>query len=429
MAKAANGKVAMAAQAKEAKKAAPVAAATAAKGKPSDPKAKPAPAAKAKASVPTVVPAVPPSPAPPAPRTPAATAVRHHSISVLPGDGIGEEVIREGLKVLDAVAGMEGFALDRKVYPYGADHYLATKEGMPEAALAEMGRSEAIYLGAIGDPRIETGYLERQIIWGVRQTFDLYVNLRPIRLYHEALCPLKGKKPADVDMVVVRENTEDAYAGLGGIHRKGTPYEVAIAEMIYTRQGVERVVRYAYDLCKTRAKRRRLTLVDKANAIRAQDIWTRTFAEVGREYPEVEQDHAYIDAACMWMVKNPEWFDVIVTPNLFGDILTDIGAMVQGGLGIAASGNIHPGKVSMFEPIHGSAPKYRGKNSANPIAAIEAGRMMLDHVGESKAAARIGAAVEHVISTGKISSLKAGAYPCDAVGDMVRDAVLSGAGT
>jgi 3-isopropylmalate dehydrogenase len=353
---------------------------------------------------------------------------RRHSVAVLPGDGIGEEVIREGLKVLDVVAGLEGFALDRKVYPYGADHYLATKEAMPAHALEEMGRAEAIYLGAIGDPRVETGFLERQIIWGVRQTFDLYVNLRPIRLYSEALCPLKGKKTSDVDLVVVRENTEDAYAGLGGIHRKGTPHEVAIAEMIYTRQGVERVIRYAFDLAVRRGKRRRLTLVDKANAIRAQDIWTRTFEEVGREYPTVERDHAYIDAACMWLVKNPEWFDVVVTPNLFGDILTDLGAMIQGGLGIAASGNIHPGKVSMFEPIHGSAPKYRGQNSASPIAAIEAGRMMLEHLGEERGARRIAGAVQHLLESGRISSLRAGVHKCDEVGDLFVEAVRSGAG-
>ena len=356
------------------------------------------------------------------------TPARRHAVAVLPGDGIGEEVIREGLKVLDAVAELEGFALDRKVYPYGADHYLATKEAMPASALEEMGKAEAIYLGAIGDPRVETGFLERQIIWGVRQTFDLYVNLRPIRLYSEALCPLKGKKPEDVDLVVVRENTEDAYAGLGGIHRKGTPHEVAIAEMIYTRQGVERVVRYAFELTRKRGKKRRLTLVDKANAIRAQDIWTRTFAEVGREFPDVERDHAYIDAACMWMVKNPEWFDVVVTPNLFGDILTDLGAMIQGGLGIAASGNIHPGRVSMFEPIHGSAPKYRGQNSASPIASIEAARMMLEHLGETKGAARIGGAVRHLLSSGRISSLRAGVHKCDEVGDMFVEAVRAGAG-
>ena len=384
----------------------------------------PAPAKGVKAPAAAKVPAVA---KPAAPRAKSAKGPRTHSIAVLPGDGIGEEVVREGMKVLAAVAKIEGFTLQSKTYPYGADHYLATKEAMPPAALEEMGRADAIYMGAIGDPRIETGYLERQIIWGVRQTFDLFVNLRPIRLYHENLCPLKDKKPADIDMVVVRENTEDAYAGLGGIHRKGTPHEVAIAEMIYTRQGVERVIRYAYQLCKKRGKRKRLTLVDKANAIRAQDIWTRTFAEVGKEFPDVEQDHAYIDAACMWMVKNPEWFDVVVTPNLFGDILTDIGAMIQGGLGIAASGNIHPGKVSMFEPIHGSAPKYRGQNSANPVAAIEAGRMMLEHLGETKAANRIGNAVRHCIESGKIASLKAGAYKCDEVGDMIRDAVVAGA--
>ena len=370
----------------------------------------------------------PPAAAKPAPAKAAPKALRKHVIAVLPGDGIGEEVVREGLRALDAAAALEGFTVERKVYPYGADHYLATKEAMPAAALAEMGKTEAIFMGAIGDPRVETGFLERAIIWGVRQTFDLYVNLRPIRLYSEALCPLKGKKPADIDMVVVRENTEDAYAGLGGIHRKGTPHEVAIAEMIYTRNGVERVIRYAFDAARKRNKKKRLTLVDKANAIRAQDIWTRTFEEVGAEYPDIERDHAYIDAACMWMVKNPEWFDVVVCPNLFGDILTDLGAMIQGGLGIAASGNIHPGKVSMFEPIHGSAPKYRGQNSACPVAAIEAARMMLDHIGEPKAAARIGGAVRTLLESGRIKSLKAGVHATDELGDMVVQAIEASAG-
>jgi 3-isopropylmalate dehydrogenase len=356
--------------------------------------------------------------------------MRRHSIAVLPGDGIGEEVVKQGLRVLDAVAGLEGFQIDRAVYPYGADHYLATGETLPEKAFQEMAKAEAIFLGAIGDPRVETGFLERHIIWGVRQRFDLFVNLRPIKLYHESLCPLKGKKPEDVDLIVVRENTEDAYAGLGGIHRKGTPHEVAIAEMIYTRDGVERVIRYAFDLAKRRNKlgRPKVTLVDKANAIRAQDIWTRTFAEVAAGFPGVETDHAYIDAACMWLVKNPEWFDVVVTPNLFGDILTDLGAMIQGGMGIAASGNIHPGQVSMFEPIHGSAPKYRGKNTANPLAAIEAGRMLLDHIGEAKAARRVGAAVRHVLETGRIRSVSAGTHKTDEVGDIVLEALGQGVG-
>jgi 3-isopropylmalate dehydrogenase len=354
--------------------------------------------------------------------------MRRHTIAVLPGDGIGEEVVAQGLRVLDAVAKREGFQVERKVYPYGADHYLKTGEAMPAAALEEMGRTEAILLGAIGDPRIETGLLERAIIWGVRQTFDLYVNLRPIRLYSADLCPLKNKTPADVDMVVVRENTEDAYAGLGGIHRKGTPHEVAIAEMIYTRNGVERVVRYAFQLAARRNKggAPKVTLVDKANAIRAQDIWTRVFAEVAKEHSRVQTDHAYIDAACMWMVKNPEWFDVVVTPNLFGDILTDLGAMVQGGMGIAASGNIHPGRISMFEPIHGSAPKYRGQNSANPLATIEAVRMLLEHVGESAGAKRIGDAVRTTLESGRIRSLSAGAHRTSEVGDIILDAIAKG---
>jgi len=351
--------------------------------------------------------------------------MRTHTISVLAGDGIGEEVVAQGLRVLDAVAELEGFSVEKLTFPYGADHYLETGESMPQKAFEEMAATEAILLGAIGDPRVETGYLEREIIWGVRQTFDLFVNLRPIKLYSEDLCPLKNKGPDDIDMLVVRENTEDAYAGLGGIHRKGTPHEVAIAEMIYTRNWVERVIRYAFELAAKRNKggKPQVTLVDKANAIRAQDIWTRCFAEIAAEYPNVATDHAYIDAACMWMVKNPEWFDVVVTPNLFGDIITDLGAMVQGGMGIAASGNIHPGKVSMFEPIHGSAPKYRGKNSASPIATIEAVRMMLDHIGEDSAADRIGAAVRHVLETGRIKSLSAGAHKCDESGDIVLDAM------
>jgi 3-isopropylmalate dehydrogenase len=354
--------------------------------------------------------------------------MRRHEIAVLPGDGIGEEVVREGLRVLDAVAEMEAFEVERTTYPYGADHYLATGEDMPEEAFREIATKEALLLGAIGDPRVETGFLERKIIWGVRQTFDLYVNLRPIKLYSSDLCPLKDKKPEDVDLIVVRENTEDAYAGLGGIHRIGTPYEVAVAEMIYTRDGVERVVRYAFELAARRAKNGapQVTLVDKANAIRAQDIWTRCFAEVASEYPGVKTDHAYIDAACMWMVKNPEWFDVVVTPNLFGDILTDLGAMVQGGMGIAASGNIHPGKVSMFEPIHGSAPKYRGQNKANPLATIEAVRMMLDHIGEPTAAARIGQAVRQVLQSGRIRSLSAGVHATDEIGSMVLEALDAG---
>jgi 3-isopropylmalate dehydrogenase len=262
---------------------------------------------------------------------------------------------------------------------------------------------------------------------GLRFGLDLYVNLRPVKLYAEHLCPLKDKKPADVDFVVARENTEDAYAGVGGIFKKGQPDEVAIAEMVFTRRGTERIIRYAFELARERAKVRgasgrkpKLTMVDKANAIRAQDLWTRVFEEVGKEYPDVEQDHAYVDACCMWMVKNPDWFDVIVTTNLFGDIITDLGAMIQGGMGIAASGNIHPGKHGMFEPIHGSAPKYAGQNVANPLGAIAAAGMMLDFLGEKCAAERVESVVVALLTSRRIPSVDAkSGLTTVQIGDMV----------
>jgi 3-isopropylmalate dehydrogenase len=350
-----------------------------------------------------------------------------HDIAVIAGDGIGPEVVREGLKVLDAAADVHGFRTRVEHMPYGADHYLKTKETFPDSALRAAHDFGAVFLGAIGDPRVETGLLERAIISGLRFGLDLYVNLRPVRLYDARFCPLKDRGPEHLDFVVVRENTEDAYAGLGGILKRGTENEVAVQEMIYTRAGCERVIRYAYDLCRRRGKHNRLTLVDKANAIRAQDIWTRTFAEVGLEYDGIRQDHAYVDAACMWMVKNPEWFDVIVTTNLFGDIITDLGAQLVGGMGIAASGNIHPGRVSMFEPIHGSAPKYAGKNSANPLAAICAVGMMLDHLGEAEAARAVEGAVRTLLTSGRVVSLSAGALPTSVLGDMVAAEIRSAA--
>ncbi len=343
---------------------------------------------------------------------------REYSIAVIPGDGIGEEVIREGMRVVGALAEIYGFQLKITRYPWGADHYLKTGVAHPDSAFDEYRQQRAVYLGAIGDPRCEVGLLERAIIGNLCFKLDLFVNLRPIKLYDERFCPLKEKKPADVDMVVVRENTEDAYTGIGGIFKEGTPDEIAIATMLYTRKGCERVIRYAFELAKTR-KRRKLTLVDKANAVRPQDIWTRTFAEVAREYPTIQTDHAYIDAACMWLVKNPESFDVAVMPNIFGDIFTDLGAMVQGGLGIAASGNLHPGKTSMFEPIHGSAPKYRGQNVANPLAAINAGGMMLDYLGEKPAAATCEAAISGLLTSGRIRSLNAGDHKTSEIGDLV----------
>ena len=357
-----------------------------------------------------------------------------YDIAVLPGDGIGEEVVAEGLKVLAAAREVFGFETRLEHLPYGAEHYLKTGETMPDAAFDRIRDMHAVLLGAIGDPRIEVGKLEFAIIAGLRFKLDLYVNLRPIKLYHESLCPLKDKGPSDVDMVICRENTEGAYSGIYGHLRKGTPDEVAHQSMVYTAKGVERIVRYAFELSRKRgakpgADKPKVTLIDKANALRSQDIWTRLFAKVAAEYPDVDTDHAYIDAACMWMVKNPEWFDVAVTPNLFGDIITDLGAMVQGGMGIAASGNIHPGRVSMFEPIHGSAPKYRGQNKANPLATISAVSMMLEHLGETDAGRAIESAVRGLITEGRIKSLSAGVHGTDELGTMVADAVRAAAPT
>jgi len=330
--------------------------------------------------------------------------LKTYRIAVIGGDGIGPEVTREGLKVLRRAAELDGFGVEATEFPFGAEHYLKTGTGLPAGWLDEARKFDAVLLGAIGDPRIEVGMLERAIISGLRFGLDLFVNLRPVKLYTEALCPLKEKKPADIDILVVRENTEDVYAGIGGVFKKGTPDEVAVAEMIFTRRGTERVIRYAFELAKARG-RKRVTMVDKANAIRAMDVWTRTFEEVGREYPDIAQDHWYVDAAAMQLVKNPESFDVVVTSNMFGDILTDLGAMITGGLGIAASGNIHPGKTSMFEPVHGSAPKYAGKGVASPIASVLSVSLLLDFLGEERAARRVEDAVAGLLASGRLPSL------------------------
>ena len=261
--------------------------------------------------------------------------------------------------------------------------------------------------------------IEYGIIAKLRFELDLYINLRPIKLYDERLCPLKGKKPDDIDMVFVRENTEDAYAGIHGFAHKGQPLEVATQTMVYTRAGVERAIRFAFDLARARDKKRKVTLIDKANAVRAHDLWTRVFALVGEEYPDVQTDHCYVDAAGMWMIKNPEWFDVAVTNNLFGDILTDLGAMIQGGMGIAASANLHPGHISLFEPIHGSAPKYAGKNVASPVAAIMASSLMLDYLGEKAAARAIEQAVVNLLRSNRIRGVGTGDHSTTDVGDLV----------
>lgn len=344
--------------------------------------------------------------------------MKKYDIGVIGGDGIGPEVTTEAMKVMDAAADVYGFGVNRTEYPFGSQYYFDNNVIFPDEAFEEIKQMNAVYLGAIGDPRAPVGMIEYGIIAKMRFDLDLYINLRPIKLYDERLCPLKGKTPADIDMLIVRENTEGAYAGMHGFCHKGQEHEIATQTMVYSRAGVERAIRHAFELAMGR-ERKQVTLIDKANAVRAHDIWTRVFAEVASEYPDVKTDHAYVDAACMWMIKNPEWFDVAVTTNLFGDIVTDLGAMLQGGMGIAASGNLHPGKVSLFEPIHGSAPKHAGKGVASPVAAIMATSMLLDYVGEKEAAQNIEAAIAQLLRSNRIKGVGTGDHNTAEVGDMV----------
>ena len=348
-----------------------------------------------------------------------------YDIAIVGGDGIGPEVTAQAMRVCDLAADIFGFELRRTDYPFGSQHYLDTGEIFPDEAFEEVKGMNAIYLGAIGDPRLPVGKIEFGIIAKMRFELDLYINLRPIKLYHESLCPLKDKRPEDVDMVIIRENTEGAYAGMHGFAHKDQALEVATQTMVYTRAGVERAIRFAFEKAVERNGRKQVTLIDKANAVRAHDLWTRTFDEVAKEYPQIKTEHAYIDAACMWMIKNPEWFDVAVTPNLFGDIITDLGAIVQGGMGIAASGNLHPGRVSLFEPIHGSAPKHAGKNLASPVAAILAGGMMLGYLGELQAEKAIEKAVTGLLSSGRLRGVGTGVHPTDEVGDLICEELRS----
>jgi 3-isopropylmalate dehydrogenase len=344
--------------------------------------------------------------------------VRTYRIGVVGGDGIGPEVVAEAVKVLRRV--QDGFALEFVDYDFGAERYLRTGELITDRDFEEIRALDAVLLGALGDPRCAPGFLERGILFRLRLGLDLYVNHRPVKLYAEKLCPLKGKGPADVDFLVCRENTEDAYVGEARTEGRGTPDESVVQEARYTWKGCERIIRYAFEQARKRNGKKKVTLVDKSNAIRGQEIWRRAFDLVGKDFPDVVRDAAYVDAACMWLVKNPESFDVIVTTNLFGDILTDLGAMLQGGLGIAAGGNLHPGRVSVFEPVHGSAPKYRGLNKASPIAAILAGALLLEHVGEPAAAARVEAAVRNVLQSGALPGVDASSgIATDEVGDRV----------
>jgi 3-isopropylmalate dehydrogenase len=344
-----------------------------------------------------------------------------YEIGVIPGDGTGPEVMAEGLKVLRAAAEKTHFAINFISYDFGGERYLKTGETLPDSALEELRKLDAIYLGAIGHPDVKPGILEKGILLKIRFSLDQYINLRPVKLYPGVDTPLKDKGPEDIDFVVVRENTEGLYTGSGGFLRKGTPDEVAIQESINTRKGVERCLRYAFEYCQKRKKRNQLTLCGKTNVLTyAFDLWERTFHELGEEYPDIERGYAHVDAISMWMVKNPERFDVIVTDNMFGDIITDLGATIQGGLGIAAGGNIHPQGTSMFEPIGGSAPKYTGKNVVNPLATIMAGHMMLGHLGESGAADLLEKAVMEVIQK-HMKSMEAGMMGVSTteVGDLV----------
>ncbi|MDI6816974.1 MAG: 3-isopropylmalate dehydrogenase [Actinomycetota bacterium] len=348
-----------------------------------------------------------------------------HKIGVMPGDGTGSEVVREALKVLESVSEVENFKYELTHYDFGGDRYIATGEVLPDSAIDEFRLQDAILLGAIGHPDVKPGILEKGILLRTRFELDQYINLRPVKLYPGVYTPVKDKGPEEIDFVVVRENTEGLYAGAGGFLKKGTPDEVAVQESINTRKGVERCIRFAFDYTRERNMRKNLTLCGKTNVLTyAFDLWERAFNEVATEYADVTTDYAHVDAICMWFVKNPEWFDVIVTDNMFGDIITDLGAMIQGGMGIAAGGNINPEGVSMFEPIGGSAPKYTGMNIINPLAAISALQLLLENLGEKAAGARIERAV--ITMTGeKLKGLAAGkmGYSTSEVGDMVAELV------
>ena len=375
------------------------------------------------------------------PATPRTTS-RTYRVAMIPGDGTGPEVLAEGRKVLEALARREGFHLDWRAYDLGGERYLKTGETVPDAVLKELRGVNAIYLGAIGHPGVKPGILEQGILLRLRFELDQYINLRPVKLYPGVWTPLRDKTPEQIDFVVVRENTEGLYAGAGGFLRKGTPGEVALQTSVNTRHGVERCVRFAFEATRKRARQsggfgeaspspqarratNKLTFCGKTNVLTyAHDLWQRVFTDVAAEYPDIQTDYAHVDACCMWMVKNPEWFDVIVTDNMFGDIITDLGAMIQGGMGIAAGGNLNPQGVSMFEPIGGSAPKYTGQGVINPLAAICAGGMMLDYLGEAPAAQALERAVMQVTAT-KLKSLAAGkmGYSTSEVGDLVVEAL------
>lgn len=360
--------------------------------------------------------------------------MKTYNIAVIPGDGIGKEVTREGMKILDAVSDKHGFKVHTEDFDWGCDYYLKHREMMPENILDILKGFDAIFLGCIGDINKVPDHISLTLLLRIRKGFDQYVNLRPIRLYPGVETPVKTATPETLDIVVIRENTEGEYSGSGGIFKMGTPDAVALQTAIFTQKGCERVIRYAFELARKRKKFGNkapvgmVTSCTKSNALNYSMVfWDSVYKTVCREYPDIRTDTAFVDAITMWFVKNPEYFDVIVASNLFGDIITDLGAMLQGGMGFAAGGNINPEKIypSMFEPIHGSAPKYEGKGIANPVAAIESAKMMLEHVGEEAAARDIEKGVIKVLSEGKFRTRDIGGkHSTSEMGEAIKKAIL-----
>lgn len=339
-------------------------------------------------------------------------------IAVIPGDGIGKEVVREGVKILNYFNSKYDLKITFKDFDLGAARYLKTGELIPDNILHELETFDAIFLGAVGDPAVPPGILEKGILLKLRFYFDQYINLRPVRLYHDRFSPLKNKGVEEINFTVIRENTEGIYAGIGGFLKKGTPDEIATQEMVSTRKGVDRIIKYAFEYARERGGK--LTLCDKSNVLTyAHDLWQRAFKEMAARYKDVETDHFLIDAITMKMVRNPEVFDVIVTCNIFGDIITDLGAELQGGMGLAVSGNINPETVSMFEPVHGSAPDIAGKNIANPLAAILSAGMILDYLGKAELAKKVELAVKEALATNQITPDMGGDLSTTDVGDYI----------
>ena len=345
-------------------------------------------------------------------------------IAVIPGDGIGKDVTTEVVKVLRRVEEVFGRSFDLELLPYGADYYLETGISLPPNGHAMLRNEfDAIYIGALGDPRIPDMRHAREILLDTRFALDLYVNYRPVKLLDERLCPLKNRRPEDVNFAVFRENTEGLYVNIGGRFKAGTEDEIALQEEVNTYKGVSRIVRYAFEFAKTTG-RTKVCMADKSNALTlGHALWQRVFHEVAPQYPGIEATHLYIDALAMQLVKNPAQFEVIVTNNMFGDIITDLGAQLQGGLGMAASGNLHPGKISMFEPVHGSAPKYAGKNVANPVGAILSAALMLQYLGLEPEATAVEDAVRQSVITGNGTAEIGGTLGTRETGDYIAGAL------